>query len=591
MGRDHLWLVAVTLAVGVGCGTKAPPGQQGNSRRSLTAKVKAVVTVTTTATETATSTHTETDTETATTSGTATASTVVTVTQTTTGTQTSAYAQSTTSTQTRTAAGNTTTKTATAFNLPVSSTAVGTMTAINDWVASRTYLWTATLTRVATLPTTFNGTGTATGTYADSGVTYSSSGTTTSTMQFTGFAASTKTQTVAAYYAGAVSRTANATGTGTGWNGRLTWTYTKTATGSHTEVYTQTAVQTLTQTTFPTATHTATATASGTITQSGTVTNTITETITETVTRTVTSTATSTSVDGGTGTDSGLGACLQDWRDTACGQTCLAETQWDRMHCAVFLDCYLQNGCGPSTCGSQDDVCGVNKFSYGTAPKLIADQVYECLRCPQDPLPCAAIDVVASRTYGPCAAIDGAQSFTSPVALRVPSILPVTHGSAGNGTATLSLATWGACPTCWLNCTYRGLAGSAHPTTPDQLMLGRTYGFVSCDSNLGPNNQVLVKEIRLHIDQGDALAGTTSIQLITPCATNNPVPVTPLQPGLIREIGTIGSYTTPETPMPTPPGQPYIPDPYLPPTSCRAVDGCVPIDDPNLPVFEVPTGP
>ena len=56
------------------------------------------------------------------------------------------------------------------------------------------------------------------------------------------------------------------------------------------------------------------------------------------------------------------------------------ETQWDRKHCTVFLDCYFQNGTGPTS--NPDATCGVNKFPYGMAPKTIADQVYQCLGCP-----------------------------------------------------------------------------------------------------------------------------------------------------------------------------------------------------------------
>jgi len=39
----------------------------------------------------------------------------------------------------------------------------------------------------------------------------------------------------------------------------------------------------------------------------------------------------------------------------------------------------LNNNCGPSTCGSNDATCGVNKIGGGTAGKDIADQVYSYL--------------------------------------------------------------------------------------------------------------------------------------------------------------------------------------------------------------------
>lgn len=76
-------------------------------------------------------------------------------------------------------------------------------------------------------------------------------------------------------------------------------------------------------------------------------------------------------------------ACLNNWRTSGpCGQWCLRETQADRAQCRLYLDCYYNNNCGPSTCGRQDDVCGVNRLGWGMAPKIIADQVYQCLGCP-----------------------------------------------------------------------------------------------------------------------------------------------------------------------------------------------------------------
>jgi hypothetical protein len=79
----------------------------------------------------------------------------------------------------------------------------------------------------------------------------------------------------------------------------------------------------------------------------------------------------------------GIGAgCLTNWRSTTCGQTCTSQTQSDRRMCSTYLDCYAAHDCGPSSCGSQDDVCGVNKLGGGMAPKTIADQVYACLANP-----------------------------------------------------------------------------------------------------------------------------------------------------------------------------------------------------------------
>lgn len=48
--------------------------------------------------------------------------------------------------------------------------------------------------------------------------------------------------------------------------------------------------------------------------------------------------------------------------------------------CRTYLSCYSSNNCGPSTCGGQDQICGVNKIGGGTAPKQIADAAYDCLQ-------------------------------------------------------------------------------------------------------------------------------------------------------------------------------------------------------------------
>jgi hypothetical protein len=94
-------------------------------------------------------------------------------------------------------------------------------------------------------------------------------------------------------------------------------------------------------------------------------------------------------VDAGT-IDGGSASCLENWRNTTCGQSCTQETQEDRLHCTDFLDCYFQNGVGPTD--NPDGTCGVNQFNHGMAPKTIADQVYQCLGCPGTPVTsCAGV--------------------------------------------------------------------------------------------------------------------------------------------------------------------------------------------------------
>lgn len=260
----------------------------------------ATVTTTTTTTGTMTVSGTTTGTATQTSTGSALVTTSQTEIQTSTQTGTSTHTQTLTYTQTQTATGSVSTQTATARYLLVSGTGLGTITLRNDYVPAQTQLWTATLTRADTAGTTFTQTGTASGSYIDSGKTYTGSGTTTSTMEFSGFATSTTTQTVAANYSGAVSKTKVATGTGTGWNGSITWTYSKTSTGSHVMTVTKTQTEVVTATTASTATSTVTVT--GTLTVPTTVTSTLTVTNPTNSTQSVTSTRTRTIP--GTGTQS-----------------------------------------------------------------------------------------------------------------------------------------------------------------------------------------------------------------------------------------------------------------------------------------------
>ena len=223
MKKTRIWIAAGLLVSAVGCGLEEPSAEQSEQQSGLAARVKAadpIVAATDTATVTDTATATQTETVTAT----------------------------VTATQTQTATGNTITKAATARFLNVTGTAVGTVTLRNDYVGAKPFVWTATLTRLETAPTTFTGTGTATGTVVDSGITYTGSGTTTSLMQFSGFAAATATKTVSAFYSGALSKTMVDTGTGYGWMGNITWTYSKTATGTHIDTVTRTQTQTVTVT-------------------------------------------------------------------------------------------------------------------------------------------------------------------------------------------------------------------------------------------------------------------------------------------------------------------------------------------------------
>jgi PKD repeat protein len=620
------------VMLALACAPKRAPDDNGGRPGSLQGRLRAQTTTTMTATETGTATHTSTETGTAT--QTVTVTQTVTATATTTGSGTATVTQTVTATATTTAiqTGTVTatgtetvtftgTRTGTApgiyqqiytFTGTITATSTGivyyaawphsqgnTATATTNQFASGTGL--TTVTRTVTSPfngtetktasTTVTGSGTKTGTAtvtvtATVTTATTNAGTGTGTVTATGTATGTATQTWTATWTTQVTQTVTNTNTSTVTN---TNTVSNTATLTNTSTLTQTTTETSSTTGTSTTTNTSTATSTNTTTR--TTTNTNTDTVTTTVTRTTTETDTSTSVDGGVGDGGGSASCLQAWRDTTCGQSCMQETQWDRMHCTVFLDCYLEHNCGPDTCGADpDDICGVNKFTYGMAPKTIADQVHACLGCNSAAPPaCAIVNVTASiSSSSPPVVVEGSQAFPNPTTFPIPPLLTVTAGSAGNGTATLSFQVAGASPTCWRRCTYQGLASTSHPTTPEQIVLGRIYGFQSCDSGVNPALPVFITGLTLRINEADPLAGTTEVQLIVPCATDNLAPVTPVPEGVFDD--SVGSELPPSPgmPHPTPADEPPIPDPYLSPTNPEVDGGYVPIANPELQLVEIP---
>jgi hypothetical protein len=73
--------------------------------------------------------------------------------------------------------------------------------------------------------------------------------------------------------------------------------------------------------------------------------------------------------------------CLFGWKGSGACDTCSTQTQSDHQACSVVLDCYVTNSCTPSTCGTNDQVCGQNTLQTGGAAFDVALTVYNCL-CP-----------------------------------------------------------------------------------------------------------------------------------------------------------------------------------------------------------------
>jgi hypothetical protein len=264
---------------------------------------------------------------------------------------------------------------------------------------------TATGTRVLSSTDYYTITGTVTGTVKLTSPEISWTGTSTNT--------TTNTRTTSASGPVTSSATYSQMATNTVTNSRNR-TATKVATAAVTGYTTFTGTTVMTATNSVTVTSgarrgvgTKTVTAVGTGQQTGTALWTWTDTVVNTYTLTNTDTATGTSTPA---------ACLTDWRGTTCGQACDKPdpNQKDLLNCQQFLECYRVNNCGPSTCGAPDAVCGVNVIrpAMGSAPKDLADAVYQCLACPgstpatscsgkPDNTPCASANpCIKNRCWG-----------------------------------------------------------------------------------------------------------------------------------------------------------------------------------------------
>ena len=405
--------------------TKTPTGTS-TSTITVTTTPTVTSTVTTTSTTTPTSTRTATttvtNTPTVTSASTITVTNTPTVTSTVTNTSTATPTLTTTATQTVTNTPTlTSTATTTVTNTPtVTSTVTNTSTATPTLTTTATQTVTNTPTVTSTATTTVTNTPTVTSTVTNTG-TITPTNTTTVTQTVTNTPTVTNTTTITATSTPTVTNTVTSTSTTT-----PTITTTSTATRSSTSTVTGTA----------TGTQAATGTTTTTTTNTVTATNTTTGTITTTVT-----TTSSSNVDGGVGLDGdgdvGSAACLQNWQNSgACGQWCLEQSQTDLADCVAYLACYLANNCGPTTCGGQDQVCGVNvvRPAEGTAPKNIADQVYQCLACAgSSPVSSCANPLAPDTT--PCSGGDGgveAGTCQSGVCMVVAG----TGSTTSTGTAT-----------------------------------------------------------------------------------------------------------------------------------------------------------
>lgn len=122
----------------------------------------------------------------------------------------------------------------------------------------------------------------------------------------------------------------------------------------------------------------------------------------------------------------------------------------------------------------------------------------------------------ASRSYQPGSWEDGVHQFPAATSVAVPAVLTVNAGNAGTRTASLILTGARSSTTC----RYRGDATSG---AGDRLRSGRRYELVSCTGGEGAGDAVEVTAVRLHLDDGDAAAGDTSVEVSLSCPAERPV--------------------------------------------------------------------
>lgn len=132
---------------------------------------------------------------------------------------------------------------------------------------------------------------------------------------------------------------------------------------------------------------------------------------------------------------------------------------------------------------------------------------------------CRQTALTASKSYGsPATWSDATEAFSPSLKFKIPAELPVVAGNAGNAPATLSFTASGVAVTC----NYVGGASVAHPVDSADVTAGLKYLFSSCSSGATVGNVVDASPVTVHVDDGDGLAGTTTVTLYigeeAPCA-------------------------------------------------------------------------
>jgi hypothetical protein len=168
-------------------------------------------------------------------------------------------------------------------------------------------------------------------------------------------------------------------------------------------------------------------------------------------------------------------------------------------------------------------------------------------------------------------ATDAKQNFQPATPFVLPSTIPVTGGSAGTGTATLTIARDSTCTSsCTFTCYYKGASSQSHPVTRNDILLGSSYYFVYCDNGFAAAQEVLASSVTLHLASGDCQATSPTTATIVQ-DTGQAMPATP-----------VPSNEVPVNPHGfDPPLSPDDPTANWPPDGGLPYDGGVPPDPPE----------
>jgi hypothetical protein len=125
---------------------------------------------------------------------------------------------------------------------------------------------------------------------------------------------------------------------------------------------------------------------------------------------------------------------------------------------------------------------------------------------------CLDVGLTATRTHDPAGSSFDERCICRTIEFPIPAEIPVTIGNAGNQFALFTYRDPGE--NALVTCTYQGGADIQSPTTPDQVALGLSYQFRSCDNGLLEGQFADADYLKLEVLGGDPNAGPTEARLV-----------------------------------------------------------------------------